>query len=431
MNLSELYDFTQIFIEQYNQSNIFLKVGLIVGLYVLIVKYTKGYFVKYCAILGQKIFNHNNYIKSFFENETMVKIAFYLIPVLVLNYMFFWRFDDNVKINFTVLTHTIYVSNYIFVGYWLSNFLKHTVSYLNTKEKYKDKPLLSLSQIIFIIFIVICITTIYAHFTNQSPKTLFTTLSVMSMAIFWTLKDVILGIISTVLIIANDIVKVGDWIKNEKYHADGDIIEINLITVKVLNFDKTITTIPTYSLISEGFQNHQEILKSGKRLLKHSFRIDPSSVKYLSMSEIEKFKHIDVLRPYIEKKLSQSKTETTTVIDDKQSIKSDDFELESSVIHLPIMNLNSSQITNLGLFRKYVEKLAENNSMVFSEKNKKTKENGENIVIRILEGTREGIGLELYCFSKKVEWDEYNYLIAQLAEQVYASSEHFDLIINS
>ena len=420
-----ILDILKLIWDNFSELDMVLKFGILILFYAIFIKYTKGITVNLIKVVGKKLFSNYQYIASFFDNQKMVKIAFYLFPLLLVNYFVFYD-DNGTQINnsFNLLTHGLYVFNYAFTAYWLSNFLKHTVNYLNNNEKYKNKPLLSFSQIIFIIFSIIAIATIYAHFTKQSPKTLFTTLSVMSMAVFWTLKDVIMGIVATILIITNDIVKVGDWIKNEKYDADGNIIEINLITVKILNFDKTISTIPTYALISEGFQNQQEILKNGKRLIKHSVRIDAASIRYLTAEEVEKYKEIDLLRSHIEKRLQPiSKNNNEQSVANIDNSKSS--ALADSDVYHNLSNLNKLQFTNLGLFRKYVEKMVENNGRVLA------KENGENIVIRILEGTREGVGLELYCFSKKTEWGEYNYLIAQLSEQIYASAKYFDLVINS
>ena len=430
-----ILDILKLIWDNFSELDIVLKFGILILFYAIFIKYFKGITVNLIKVVGKKFFSNYQYIASFFDNQKMVKIAFYLFPLLLVNYFVFY--DDNgtqSNTSFNLFTHGLYVFNYAFTAYWLSNFLKHTVNYLNNNEKYKNKPLLSFSQIVFIIFSIIAIATIYAHFTKQSPKTLFTTLSVMSMAVFWTLKDVIMGIVSTILIITNDIVKVGDWIKNEKYDADGNIIEINLITVKILNFDKTISTIPTYALISEGFQNQQEILKNGKRLIKHSVRIDAASIRYLTAEEVEKYKEIDLIRSHIEKRLQQidkNNNEQSITGDEVSVANTKPSGLVDNDVYHNLSNLNQLQFTNLGLFRKYVEKMVENNGMVFNEKNKKAKENGENIVIRILEGTREGVGLELYCFSKKTEWGEYNYLIAQLSEQIYASAKYFDLVINS
>lgn len=406
--------FKQFLIEILNLPNA-VKGIMLFSIIFLFIKYGRKPIIKLISYLGHNYIK-NDYLRSFFDNKRMLRLAFFLIPLAVINYFAFGLdfFETQTIINnqsekSTLLENIGYIANFTYITIWLSNFLSHSVEYLNQKERYKNKPLHSFAQIIFLIFSIISIATIYAHYTNQSPKTLFTTLSVMSVAVFLTLKDVILGIVSTILIIANNIVNVGDWIKNEKYHADGKIIEINLITVKVLNFDKTIVTIPTYSLVSEGFINQQEILNSGLRRIKRSVRIEASSIKLINETELEKYKNIKYMKEYIEHKLEQNQGQNTSV-----------------------------QLTNLGLFRKYLQKYIEDNSMIYSSKNanRKTKNKTlslhkeENIIVRIIEGNKEGVGLEIYCFSNKSDWKEYEYIVATLLEHVYSSAIQFDIQIN-
>lgn len=413
-----------------------IKVFVVMALTGLFIKYFKKPSIRGIALIGNKLVS-NRYLNSFFYNESLVTIAFYAIPLLFINSLF-----DGTGDEFKTALNIMFLVNYGFVTIWLSQFLAHTVYYLNNSEKYKNKPLHSFAQIIFIVFLVVAVATIYAHFTNQSPKTLFTSLSVMSVAVFLTLKDIILGIVATLLIITNDIVNVGDWIKNEKYQADGNIIEINLITVKVLNFDKTVVVIPTYSLISEGFQNQQEIINSGKRRIKRCFRIDPQSVHFVSFDELEnKYKKIYILKEYIEKR-------------DLNAEETDNF-----ILH----GVNHKTFTNLGLFRKYVQKSLEKNPMIHNPiKNKKKqvsshqqecvseesepnqnifkfkkpekstrKEVNYNITVRIIEGEKEGIGFEIYCFSNSAQWQEYEHLVSTIMEQIYASGAYFGLKINN
>lgn len=406
--------FKQFLIEILNLPNA-VKGIMLFSIIFLFIKYGRKPIIKLISYLGHNYIK-NDYLRSFFDNKRMLRLAFFLIPLAVINYFAFGLdfFETQTIINnqsekSTLLENIGYITNFTYITIWLSNFLSHSVEYLNQKERYKNKPLHSFAQIIFLIFSIISIATIYAHYTNQSPKTLFTTLSVMSVAVFLTLKDVILGIVSTILIIANNIVNVGDWIKNEKYHADGKIIEINLITVKILNFDKTIVTIPTYSLVSEGFINQQEILNSGLRRIKRSVRIEASSIKLINETELEKYKNIKYMKEYIEHKLEQNQGQSTSV-----------------------------QLTNLGLFRKYLQKYIEDNPMIYSFKNanRKTKNKTlslhkeENIIVRIIEGNKEGVGLEIYCFSNKSDWKEYEYIVATLLEHVYSSAIQFDIQIN-
>lgn len=404
--------FKQFLIEILNLPNA-VKGIMLFSIIFLFIKYGRKPIVKLISYFGHNYIK-NDYLRSFFDNKRMLRLAFFLIPLAVINYFAFGldffetqTITNNQSEKSTLLENIGYIANFTYITIWLSNFLSHSVEYLNQKERYRHKPLHSFAQIIFLIFSIVSIATIYAHYTNQSPKTLFTTLSVMSVAVFLTLKDVILGIVSTILIIANNIVNVGDWIKNEKYHADGKIIEINLITVKVLNFDKTIVTIPTYSLVSEGFINQQEILNSGLRRIKRSVRIEASSIKLINEEELEKYKNIKYMKDYIEHKLEQ--TQNTSV-----------------------------QLTNLGLFRKYLQKYIEDNPMIYSAKNANRKSKNktlslhkeENIIVRIIEGSKEGVGLEIYCFSNKSDWKEYEYIVATLLEHVYSSAIQFDIQIN-
>lgn len=437
----EIMNLVNFIIHYVNNSSNAFKLLLVVFASLFFIKYTKKHFIFIVQYLGTR-FITQDYLKSFFDNHKIISIVFYGIPLFLINYL---SFDLNIFDSYTssvgvalqsaqvqevtvsnfdmVVKNIVYLMNYIYLGVSLSRFLSHTVDYLSKQEKYKHKPLHSFSQIIFIVFMVVVIATIYAHYTNQSPKTLFTTLSVMSVAVFLTLKDVILGIVSTILIMSNNIVQVGDWIKNDKYNADGKIIEINLITVKVLNFDKTIVVIPTYSLVSEGFTNQQEIINSGLRRIKQVVRIDPMTIRYLNLEELEKYKKIDLLIPYIEKKIKKINEQQT-------SEEVNNYE-----------QINKRYATNLGLFRQYISKYIEQNPMIYNAKNMGNKSrkikkniiegNEGDIIVRIIEGNKEGVGLEIYCFSNDSEWKNYEYLVSTLLEHVYASAHKFGIRITS
>lgn len=428
-----------------------LEITMWLFLIVFCTKYFKKPFLKSIQFISQRYIK-SEYIKSLLTSENthtnsnsqdaFVKTAFYLLPLLVMNLISSHllkvytvatpninglsialsniQTKSQIASEVLIFNNVVFVFNCLFSAILVSKFLKHTVNYLSNKDKYKNKPLHSLSQISYIVFVVFLIVFVYVHFTNQPPKNLFTTLSVVSVAIFLTLKDVIMGIVSTILIISNNIVQVGDWIKNEKYHADGKIIEINLISVKILNFDKTIVTIPTYSLISEGFMNRQEMLNSDLRRIKQVIRIDPESIKHIGMAELERLQQIKLLEGYIGKKINELN-------------QKGDSENEFA-------SLNDQYATNLGLFRKYMLKYIEKNPMIFNIKNKtnKSRRNRQNIIdgkegeilVRIIEGTKEGVGLEIYCFSNSSDWRTYEYLIAKLLEHMYATAHHFDLKVN-
>ena len=365
--------------------------------------------------------------KSFFKdvilNRNLFKIVLFFTPILITEYYF----KDNAP--YLILydesryswSNLFYLSEKILSIAIFHKVTSLTVSHFKKIERYQDKPLDGFAQISFIIFLVFLLISMYVHYTSQSAITLFTTLSVVSMATFLTLKDIILGIVSTILIMTNDIVRVGDWIKQPKYSADGHIIEISLVTVKVKNFDKTISVIPTYSLISDGFENNQQMLISGQKRIKRAIRISVNSIQNLKLEDYQKYKQIDLLSNYVEKKEKEflksryNKDNVINPIDEELS------EEEKVLSHL---NINHKNLTNLGLFRKFVELKLENNPLV-------SHKHSDVVVVRLLEGTKEGVGLEIYCFSAKSKFSEYEYLQATIFEQIYAEAPYFNLRITS
>ena len=184
--------------------------------------------------------------------------------------------------------------------------------------------------------------------------------------------------------------------------ADGDVIEINLSTVKVRNFDYTTTTIPTYSLISESFKNWRGMQKSEGRRIKRHLLIKSSSVLFIDNEKLEDFKKIQILTQYIEEK--------------KKEI--DAFNLQND--RDKALSLNGRNLTNLGLFRKYIVKYLENQPGL----NKKM-----HLVCRQLQPTSEGIPLEIYAFSKDKKWENYEYLIADIFDHIIAAVPYFGLEI--
>ena len=208
----------------------------------------------------------------------------------------------------------------------------------------------------------------------------------------------------------NDIVRVGDWIRMNKYNADGKIVEINLITVKVKNFDKTISVIPTYSLISDGFENQQEMVKSGTRRIKRSIRVDIDTIKSLSIEDMQKYKEVKLLKDYVERK-------------EKEYVKAMAICKQENVDTSLIIN-NNKKVTNLSLYRKYIELKLKENPVIITNKT-------EDFTVRLIEGNKEGVGIEIYCFSSKNQFGEYEHIQSSLFENIYADAEYFDLMVNS
>lgn len=197
-------------------------------------------------------------------------------------------------------------------------------------------------------------------------------------------------------------VRIGDWITMEKYGADGDVVEINLATVKVSNWDLTITTIPTYALISDSFRNWRGMQESGGRRIKRAFLIKIDSIKFLTDKDLKKFSKIQLLTDYIAHRQKDI---------DKYN-KDHDYN-KSNIV-------NGRNQTNLGLFRKYCDLYLGNHSVINKEMM---------IMTRHLEPTPKGIPLEIYTFSRDKRWENYEYIMADIFEHLIATIPYFDLEI--
>ena len=186
----------------------------------------------------------------------------------------------------------------------------------------------------------------------------------------------------------------------EKYGADGDVSEINLTTVKVINFDKTITTIPTYALISDSFQNWRGMQQAGGRRIKRSIRIKMSSIRYLDEQEIDALRPIELLTKFIDERREEIRQFNAT------------HEVDKSIL------LNGRNLTNVGLFRHYMERYALDFPGVHPDMTR---------MVRQLAPDERGLPLELYCFSKDTRWTVYEHLMADIFDHLLASTGYFGL----
>ena len=222
----------------------------------------------------------------------------------------------------------------------------------------------------------------------------------LSAVILLIFKDTILGFVASIQLSANDLIRIGDWITMEKYGADGDVIEINLNSVKVQNFDKTITTIPTYKLISDSFKNWRGMSDSNVRRIKRALLIKGSSIKFLSENDLNELKKIKLIEGYIIKKEKE-------ISEYNLNLKIDDSSL-----------VNGRSLTNLGLFRIYIEEFLDNNPSINSEMT---------LMCRQLTPTSQGVPLEIYAFSKDQDWKKYEDIMSDIFDHLLASLKTFHL----
>jgi len=275
----------------------------------------------------------------------------------------------------------------------INNFLR------DNQEKYSDKPLESYVQVLMIfawgvgIFFLVNILTGYSLMSVA-------TLGAASAVILLIFKDTLLGFVASIQVSVNDIVRIGDWITVSKYGADGTVTEINLATVRVQNFDNTYTTIPTYSLISDSFQNWRGMQEGDGRRIKRALFIKQNSVKFLTSESMEKLKKISMIKPYIEhRQLEVNRHNKRHEVDTSHA-------------------LNGRRQTNLGVFRKYADAFLHENPAINKDMY---------LMIRHLAPTDKGIPIEIFCFSHDKKWENYEHIQADIFDHLIAAVPYFGL----
>jgi len=275
--------------------------------------------------------------------------------------------------------------------------------YLKQVPRYSDKPIDSFIQVFNIMLWLFGITIIISKIFDINQKDLLTVLGAVSALIILIFRDTILGFVASVQVAINDMVRIGDWVTMEKFGVDGDVVEINLATVKVRNFDNTTTTIPTYSLISDSFQNWRGMIDSDGRRIKRHILIKASSIRFLEESELVDFKKIEIISNYI----------------DNQKIEIDKYNSISKIDKS--LTINGRNLTNLGLFRKYITEYLHN----YPGLNKDLV-----MVCRQLQSTAYGVPLEVYAFSSDKKFENYEYIMSDIFDHIIASVPFFDLEIS-
>ena len=277
--------------------------------------------------------------------------------------------------------------------------MRSTLNWLNTKERYKDKPLESYMQV-FMIFAWVVGSILIINILTGYSVTSLTAMGAGTAGLMLIFRDSILGFVASIQVSVNDIVRIGDWITFSKYGADGTVMEITLSTVKVRNFDKTFTTIPTYALISDSFQNWRGMEESDGRRIKRSVLIKQNSVHFITADDMEKLKKIEQMAPYLEHR--------------QRDI---DQHNQENAIDKGLL-INGRNQTNLGVFRKYVSNYIKQHPAINKEMTS---------MVRQLAPTPEGIPIEVYCFSKDQRWEQYEYIQADLFDHIIAAVPYFNL----
>ena len=278
--------------------------------------------------------------------------------------------------------------------------LKSLSDYLKTLDSFRDKPIDSYIQVIMIFLWFVGGIIILSILTGTEIGAFLTTLGALSAVLLFVFKDTILGFVASVQITVNDTVRIGDWISMPNNNADGTVISISLSTVQVQNFDITITSIPTYKLISDSFINWRGMSDSPGRRIKRSLLIKVSSIRFLKDKELSQLKKIKLLSEFIQTK--------------EEDIKTHNFNSKADKSLL----INGRNLTNIGLFRNYTEAYLEQHPMLNKDMT---------MMCRQLAPTSQGIPIEIYVFSKDKDWKNYEYIVADIFDHLLASTKYFHL----
>ncbi|WP_071147098.1 mechanosensitive ion channel family protein [Bacteroides ihuae] len=374
----------------------FIAVTLLLGLALLVDLICRNILLKVVA----KLVKHTKatWDDIVFDRKVMINLGRMLAPILVYLLLPVVFPRDPGMIAFLQRLCLIYII--VTLLRFINEFLLAIYHVYSDKEQFRDRPLKGLLQTIQVVLFFIGGIAIVSVLIDQSPIALLTGLGASAAILMLIFKDSIMGFVSGIQLSANNMLRVGDWIVMSKYGADGTVIEVTLNTVKVRNWDNTITTLPPYALVSDSFQNWRGMQESGGRRIKRSINIDMNSVKFCTPEMLDKYRKIQLLKDYID--------ETEQVVSEHNKI----LNIDSSLL------VNGHRQTNLGVFRAYLNNYLKN----LPEVNKEM-----TCMVRHLQPTEQGIPMELYFFSSVKEWTAYESIQADIFDHVLAIVPEFEL----
>ncbi|GKV56521.1 membrane protein [Sporosarcina sp. NCCP-2222] len=269
-----------------------------------------------------------------------------------------------------------------------------------TYEISKSKPIKGYVQVAKIIVIIIGTILVIANLVGESPVILLSGIGALSAVFMLVFKDSLLGLVAGVQLSATDMVRVGDWIEMPKYGADGDVIDISLNTVMVRNFDRTVTMIPSYALISDSFINWRGMQESGGRRIKRALYIDTSSIMFCTDEMIEHYKGIHFLKDYLVVRETEIKEYNRLNQVDRSN------------------RVNGRALTNIGVFREYIQQYLRRHPGIHQEMT---------LMVRQLAPGENGLPIEIYAFANSTQWTYYETVQADIFDHLFAVAGEFGL----
>ncbi|MFC1818311.1 mechanosensitive ion channel family protein [Thermodesulfobacteriota bacterium] len=290
---------------------------------------------------------------------------------------------------------------FVFAGVWMLDAILLAIREIYNKSDVSiRRPIRGYLDGIKIIAYAMAGIFIVSILTGKSPWGVLSILGGFTVVLMLVFKDTILGFVASIQLSGHDMVRVGDWIEMPKYGADGDVINVTIHTIKVRNWDKTITTIPTYSLVSDAFKNWRGMSESGGRRIKRALHIDMSSIKFCTDEMLERFRKFDLIKHYITEK------QTEIAIYNKEHTSN------------PEQLINGRRQTNIGVFRAYIIAYLKNHPKIHQSMT---------FLVRHLEPTQYGLPVQIYVFSNDQVWANYEAIQADVFDHLLAAVPEFDL----
>lgn len=358
---------------------------------------TKRYLLKWLVYIAGK--TKNQLDDSLIKRKVFNRLSF-LAPLLLI----YW--SSGVFLNdvpgFMLVLKRLSVALMIWVvTRTLSSALDVVQDVYNQFSIAYKRPIKSYIQLAKLFVYVVAFILMVTYLMGKSPWVFISSLGAMTAVLLLVFKDTILGFMAGIQLAMNQMVAIGDWIEMPGTGADGDVIDITLHTVKVQNWDKTVTTIPSYKMISESFKNWRQMKDSGGRRIKRSVLIDNQSVRFLQREDLEKYKKIKVLKNYLEER-------------EEEIQKENESELEVDMT----CDANGRRLTNIGSFRAYLRYYLENHKNIRKDMT---------LMVRQGQSEEKGIPLELYCFTNTTKWVEYEAIQSDIFDHLYAVIPYFGL----
>ncbi|MDI2113236.1 mechanosensitive ion channel family protein [Commensalibacter nepenthis] len=339
------------------------------------------------------------WIQVLTEDQLFNRLAFVIQGIVLLVQASFWVQHKVSILYFLIICTKLWILLYILLS--IFSFLNIVLHLSNRLGISNNLPLGGIFQGIKLLASLFIGIMMIAAIIDQSPWKLITGLGAMAAVIMLVFKDSILGLAAGIQLSANKMLRIGDWLTMEKYGADGTVIDIGLTTVKVQNFDNTMTMIPTYALVSDSFINWRAMQESGGRRIKRSILIDANSIRFLTKEEIEKLSNSTLLKSYIVERAAEI----------------DKFNQEKNY-DLDISLLNGRRLTNLGLYRAYLEEYLKSHPSVHRNMT---------CMVRQMAPDFYGIPMEIYCFSNTVVWKQYEAIQSDIFDHSYSVLSEFFL----